>query len=770
MEIPNELYSYSYDVEKLYPGCSLGNPEEYVCLDKLSNILSVWCPENEHYLGKLEIDFKIDGQTQKPLTTTFAPAYQYTEYSGEKVNLRKLAFIPYGYGYLRAAYIILLIKNESDFSRVIDIRIRARYSGISSNICCKGIDFEYKEERVEVRQEREKFIARTSSMPYWNGLQGNTNKVRILGSSYMPEKHVYSNPCRSEIFYKVTVDGNSILEFPVFYVVSPYGEKAALEAYEVAKEYNEVFANTVRRLMKALNTCNVITPEPIINRGIFWSKVNMLRVEHRYPLGYGFTNMPPYDILVVRDTSWFTMGNNYFDPAFSQELIKLLATYCQYDNGKMAEYIKLAKFPVTINDYGITLNDCTPLFIIAIYKHYCVTHDEDFLKEYYPRAEKAVEYILAQIKDGLIFSTTPGTSCYGVVGWRNVLSADHINGFVPELNAECVYAIKLTAKLAEKMGYIEKAKNYNKQAELIKENTNKKLVSSKTGFYYLMIDQYGNKREDITADMIIPVMFEIAPPEMQKRIVELLTSPQFWTPFGCRTIGSEQPEYDPEYIEPSGQSLHGGIWPNLAKWVAYAGRKINPGLVAEALKNIYSISEIDDPAKYKSLCPGEFPECLHGDTFASIGMKASPWTPPSYLWLAMEGLAGFEPTINGITVNPSLPSHWKWMAVKDVAYEGKKISLFYWNGQLYSNTSLNSSLPVDVYDEQLDYDTNAPVFVIALRREDETVIFAYAYQDTQCELTLFTCLRSKVINLSLNLKAGEADLIKMKLDPPNFFQ
>ncbi|MHB1459446.1 MAG: hypothetical protein ACYC0V_21250, partial [Armatimonadota bacterium] len=61
MQLPYEEYSYTYDVDRLYPGCSLGNTHIYVYIDRFSNISGVWCPDNSHYLSKMGIEFSVDG-------------------------------------------------------------------------------------------------------------------------------------------------------------------------------------------------------------------------------------------------------------------------------------------------------------------------------------------------------------------------------------------------------------------------------------------------------------------------------------------------------------------------------------------------------------------------------------------------------------------------------------------------------------------------------------------------------------------------------------
>ena len=757
MQLPYEEYSYTYDVDRLYPGCSLGNLDTYVYIDRFSNISGVWCPDNSHYLSKMDLCFTVDDNDLQPTTTTFAPAYQFTNYVGANLRIAKLAFVPYECGYLKSAYQVVSIENDGETSKFVDIALRIHYSGINANECCKAPDFDDLEQCVDVHQDIGRLIITNSSHPYSNGIPGNTNRCRIFGSSIAPLSHRFARPSRSDLHYRVEIKPGEVVEFPFIYAVSDEGQDAAQTGYEIAQDYKAIFAETVRNLNRIKETCDLMTPDPMINRGVFWSKINTMRVQHKFPLGYGFTNMPPYDIMVVRDASWCTCGSNYVTPDFSRKLIETITKHCIYETGQLTEFIHLAERNVTRSVYGISLNDCTPMFMVALFKHYCLTRDKVFLQEYYPIAENAAEYILSQVKDGLVFASTPGTSMYGVVGWRNVLACDHINGYVPELNAECIFALMLTSELARELSYVSQSERFADAAESIKKHMNSLLVSEKTDLYYLMIDQWGEKREDITADMVVPAMYDIPSSELKTRILDMLTSPQFWTPFGCRTVGSEQPEYDPRYRQSGAEmSLMGGIWPNLAGWVAYAGRKTDPGRVAEALQNIYRISEVPSPVDMGHVCPGEFPECLDGDTFKSLGMKASPWTPPSYLWLAMEGLVGVEPHIEGLTVDPHIPLDWNWMAVKDMCYGGGKVSFFLWEGTIYSNTAFSSQFEVELFCDEVYSSNDLGIYTIVLRRGNNVILFAASSRDVDGKVTISTGAGNVELDVTVSLRAGEA--------------
>ena len=142
-----------------------------------------------------------------------------------------------------------------------------------------------------------------------------------------------------------------------------HGERAARAAYGKSRDWGAVFAETTSYMEELLDTARIVTPDQSINRGAVWSKVNMRRVMAAYPQGHAFTNEPGVSSnVVMRDVAWFVYGCDHFMPEFSRGLLDKFASL-QYPNGKVAEYFNA--LDGTINDYGLNINDDTPLFILA---------------------------------------------------------------------------------------------------------------------------------------------------------------------------------------------------------------------------------------------------------------------------------------------------------------------------------------------------------------------------------------------------------------------
>ena len=54
----------------------------------------------------------------------------------------------------------------------------------------------------------------------------------------------------------------------------------------------------------------------------------------------------------------------------------------------------------------------------------------------------------------------------------------------------------------------------------------------------------------------------------------------------------------------------------------------------------------------------------------------SPWFSPLYLWAAIEGVADFDPSGDTISVSPLLAPDWKWLAVQNLPFRGRRLTGF----------------------------------------------------------------------------------------------
>jgi len=428
---------------------------------------------------------------------------------------------------------------------------------------------------------------------------------------------------------------------------------------------NEASRRTTEYYWGFLRRSVLRTPSVDVNHGVLWAKANILRVQTYAPSGWCFTNDPTRsNNSVGRDTAWMSFGADYLHPEFARESLRAYFRL-QQPSGKIVEYYDVRND--RSEDYGLNVNDDTPLVVLALYHHYAATGNEQFLRECYPCAVRAMEYMLSQRNgDGLIWCTATGIADWGIVGWRNIIPNYRISGASTELNSECYAALLALSAMARVMGD-PKADAYRAEADALSDAINTHLVNPENDLYLLNIDVDGTRRSDVTADLIFPVLCGVAPPSRAARIVNALSVASFWTAAGIRTVPRDALSYGPVHA----YGLLGGVWVAVSYWFAFAAATHQPTAMANALAA--SFHHFSTDPRRNNTVPGQFSEWLHGEILSNHGMMLSPWDAPRYLWAAIEGAGGLS-VMREVGINPALADDWRWLTAINVPYRGGSLA------------------------------------------------------------------------------------------------
>ena len=580
-------------------------------------------------------------------------------------------------------------------------------------------------------------VARNASRP---------NLVRIFGMDVPPSRyestfdfgrfydrshqHALANAtaARGDVLgalqYDVTLQPDQLAKFSFIAATYNASEQIAVARYRKDRNGSVNLQATTDQLTECLQYSQVITPDALLNEGALWSKVNMRRVIASYPEGPAFTNDPGSSSNVVaRDAAWFIYGNDHFLPNFSCTMLNKFAEL-QYPTGKIPEYYNAVDG--SVEDYGLNINDDTPLFILAANHHHRAHGKEDRLSEIYPAVAKAANYIMTQMDDRhLVFCSAkdPRGSVWATASWRNIIANYSINGAVTELNAECAAALRAAGHMAENLGILADAKRFFAASQQVRDAMDEHLLNPDNGLYYLNIDVDGNIHTDVTGDEIFPVMFRVCDEDTGFRIISRLNTPDFWTEAGLRTASRFDPMYDPS----ANVGLIGGVWPGLTWWYAFAAARYHPEFMVKALRS--SFEHYKKSPKANNTVPGQFSEWFDGESLVNRGMRLSPWEPPRFLWAAVEGVCGLMLTIGAPRVDPIIPPDWKWVALRQCPYHGSLFTFFAvrQRGQLHvhATTEINTQHAFS----RLDQDVSSKVScfantasVVALQRDKSTLI------------------------------------------------
>ena len=510
-----------------------------------------------------------------------------------------------------------------------------------------------------------------------------------------------------------------------FYVLATVGtsKKVVRTACRKAPKAAGALSRTKSWFKRHQGVSVITTPDPHINQGVLWAKANMLRIETLTPTGWGFTNNPTKSSnTVARDTAWFGMGGDFLDPTFVRETL-LAFLKRQEDSGMIVEYYDMRTGET--DDYGLNINDNTPLLIMAIWHHYNFTGDIEFLRDVYPQVRKAGNYILSQRNDkGLVFCNATGTSGWGIVGWRNVIPNYRLSGATTELNSECYGALRDLSEMARVLEKHDDSSAFASEAAKLREAINTHLLDRASGVYLLNIDVDGCDHSEITSDLVFPLMFGVADKNTQIQVVSRLSTAKFWTDSGIRTVPRDAPNYSPR----DGSGLLGGVWVGVSFWYAFAVASSSPEYMAHALSRSFQTYSVD-PSRSNTV-PGQFSEWLDGETLVNQGMMLSPWYPPRYLWAAVEGMAGLGVEAGEAAIEPRMPAQWKWMAAQNVPFRGSRLTWLVVRApelQLFTTFASNSrSLETSRFSEDISDQvemSGESSLAVALRHTNRILLF-----------------------------------------------
>ncbi len=297
----------------------------------------------------------------------------------------------------------------------------------------------------------------------------------------------------------------------------------------------------------------------------------------------------------------------------------ILETFAKYvDRGMLPN-----RFPdgATTPDYNTV--DATLWYFEAIRAYYEATEDEKLLVELFPVLAEIIDWyrrgtrynIQLDADDGLIYAGEAGTQ----ITWMDAKVGEWVVtpriGKPIEISALWYNALQIMDKFAQKLG--KNNLDYERLARLIKEKGFARFWNQEGGYCYDVIDTPNGNDASLRPNQIfalsLPPMgkYSYAPlltPEQEKQVMDICTH-KLLTPYGLRSLASDDPEYKGVYggdIYQRDCAYHQGtVWGWLIGAYAVAHLRIynNPAKAEELLKpmaehlmvhGVGSISEIFD--------------------------------------------------------------------------------------------------------------------------------------------------------------------------------
>lgn len=678
-------------------GASLGSERAFATLDRESNLDALWWADGRYHAGALRLDFTRSGHPLPPVATRFEPDSQTTIYRCSDLTVQKQAFLDLGRADPRTFCLTITATSSRSQTSVLGATLRFRPAPSPGT--------GHRKEPSQ-RDQAVRFTCATIPGGFrLTPLDDPDCPVDLL----LPAKPLEWTWAHGEA-----------LAVSLALPVPPSGAATWTLALGPATATRMPAADAQARSLATLNAACPLQchcSEAQLEGALQWAQVNAYRVRHRFAAGWGFTNDPPGDILVLRDAAWFVAGADWFDPVFAGRMLDVLMDHGVDADGKAVEFLCMTQDPPGREDYGLALNDDTPLLLWALSHHAEVTGDGQFTRAAYAVGRRLGQYLLNQKVGGLLWARGKGTGVYGITGWRNIIPGYRLDGAVTEVNAEGVGAFRGLARLASLAGDDAGALHWARAASELQTAMERELYDSRQGRYLLARSPEGMPIARRTGDLLFPLLFGVTGPDEERKLLADLAATCWWTQRGMRTVPCDDSEYDPV----AGAGLLGGSWPNLTLWFAAAAAAADPQLAAAAFASVTAVLQGPPPQGAGRVVPGQFPEWFDGQTLESRGMALSPWVGPTVVWALVEGLAGLAPDGPGLRIrHGSALAH---LALAGLQYRGRSRHLVLTPRRAISDIQV-AGMPCETFEQAQVCTTHGPGWALRFRRGSEVLTVA----------------------------------------------
>lgn len=362
----------------------------------------------------------------------------------------------------------------------------------------------------------------------------------------------------------------------------------------------------------------------------------------RSPDGYLNAGIPNYNHLFGRDACVSALQLLDFDPSIARGTLKAMVKYQAKRRSLMHEaypgkmphehfpggakhilthsqgfadklrrlYIFLFwRFPY----YGTV--DAGAWFIILMHRYFKKTGDEEFLRAMWPAALGVVAWLETRA------SSRPSelvayrrTYFFGLrnQSWKDTISSTvkpptamvEVQGYYYEAY-NCLSELALSVFHDTHLG-----DRFALKADTLKYSLNQHLWREETGYFSLAVNDDDEYDPSVTSNPGHLLFTGILSDEQAKKVVSRLMQEDMLTPYGVRTLSSDDETFD------AGSYQEGGVWP-FDNWVFYQGllklrytaeaNAIKDALIAAhdqlgAIPEMYNVSIDNELSRYPTAC------------------------------------------------------------------------------------------------------------------------------------------------------------------------
>jgi glycogen debranching enzyme len=443
------------------------------------------------------------------------------------------------------------------------------------------------------------------------------------------------------------------------------------------------------------NAATVETSNDLFNEILCRSMADLYMLMTNTPQGrYPYAGIPWYSTTFGRDGLITALQMLWLDPRVAQGVLRRLAAYqAKADDpdsdaqpGKIlhemreGEMAALGEVPFGLY-YGSV--DATPLFVMLAGLYAERTGDDAIIVELWPEIEAALSWIDGPGDldgDGFLEYYRATERGLANQGWKDSLDAIfHADGrlaqgpiALAEVQGYVYCAKQVLARCAERLGWSERARRLNAEADQLAERFDASFWCPELGTYALALD--GEKEPcRVRSSNAGQVLFTgIAKLDRAIQVADGLLRPQFFSGWGIRTVANTEARYNP-------MSYHNGsIWPHdnalIALGLARYGLKHS---VERVFKGLFDAATYMEMRRLPELFCGFQRSRGRGPTHYPVACSPQAWASatPFTLIEASLGLQ-FDPVANEIRLrNPRLPLFLDELVLRNLQLKQSSVDL-----------------------------------------------------------------------------------------------
>jgi len=446
---------------------------------------------------------------------------------------------------------------------------------------------------------------------------------------------------------------------------------------------------------KSSRAAAVETSNQIFNEAVRRSVADLYMLMTDLPEGlYPYAGIPWFSAVFGRDAIITALEMLWLDPTVARGVLRHLADtqatavdpQSDAQPGKIlhesrhGEMANLGEVPFG-RYYGSV--DATPLFVMLAGAYLERTDDLETVRALWPHVEAALQWIERygdRDGDGFVEYERLGSQGLANQGWKDSQDAIfHADGglaaapiALAEVQAYVYAAWRAAQRMARRLGRSERAAEFDKRAEALRREFDRRFFDEALGTYVLALD--GEKKPcRVRASNAGHALFAgVAYPERAEAVVRTLMASASFCGWGVRTVAASEARYNP-------MSYHNGsVWPHDNALIA-AGF-VNYGFQSEAahlFESLFSASTYIDLRRLPELFCGFPRQRTRGPTFYPVACIPQAWAAaaPLYLLQSCMGLTLDAEMMRVSFREPVLPQFLDEIVVRNLALGDAEIDV-----------------------------------------------------------------------------------------------